>query len=369
MLITVVGFIIVLGFLVLVHELGHFLVARLHRIAVREFGIGFPPKLFARKVRGTVYSINAVPLGGFVKIKGEDDVAAAGDEDSFASKSRLARASVIVSGVAANVIAGWLLLVILFMAGAPVRFNKDIDPAYVHNPRLSVSQVLSDSPAENAGLAVGDILLAVDGRPLTDISGFQEYTAGKNGQPISLRYERSGREMRTELTPRVLDEIGIGRSGIGVGLIQEGIVRFPPHKAVVAGTVATATYLGRIATAFWSIVSGLWQGEGVGESLGGPVAIAVATGDALDLGLSHLVIFTAILSFNLAIINILPFPALDGGRLIFLAVEALRKKPSRQELEAWFHRVGFALLMLLAVAITYRDLVRFGGRIWKAVLG
>ena len=269
MLITIVGFIIVLGFLVLVHELGHFLVARAFGIAVEEFGLGFPPKLFAKKYGATVYSINAIPLGGFVKIKGEDGDQAP-EADSFGSKPAWQRACVIAAGVSSNVIAGWLLLSILFMAGAPT---------------------------------------------------------------------------------------------------ENGVVRFPPHRAVVAGAMATGNYLNRITLAFSGILQDLWRGEGPGDSLGGPVAIAIATGDALDLGLAHAVIFMAILSFNLAIINILPFPALDGGRLIFLAAEAIRRKPSKQELEAWFHRVGFALLMLLAVVITYRDLARFSGRIWQAVLG
>ncbi|MBI2637012.1 MAG: site-2 protease family protein [Parcubacteria group bacterium] len=363
MLITIAGFIIVLGFLVLVHELGHFLVARAFGIAVEEFGLGFPPKLFSKKSGATVYSINAIPLGGFVKIKGEDgggDVAA----DSFGGKSAWQRACVIVAGVSSNVIAGWLLLSILFMAGAPIERTPDIAGRYIHDPSLAVSEVLPGSPADEAGLAAGDTILSADGQSL-----FQEYIAGKSAQSVSLRFRRAKTEQEAALVPRVLDDQNLARAIIGVGLAEVGVVRFPPHKAFVAGTVAARNYLERIAAAFWSIARSLARGRGAGDSLGGPLAIAVATGDALDLGFSHAVIFTAILSFNLAIINILPFPALDGGRLIFLAAEAIRRKPSKQELEAWFHRVGFALLMLLAVVITYRDLARFGGRIWKAVLG
>ncbi len=368
MLITIVGFIIVLGFLVLVHELGHFLVARAFGIAVEEFGLGFPPKLFWKKSGATVYSINAIPLGGFVKIKGEDgegDVEA----DSFGDKPAWQRACVIASGVSSNVIAGWLLLSILFMAGAPVERTPDIDSRYVHDPSLAVSEVLLGSPADAAGLAAGDTILSADGQSFTDIAPFQEYIAGKSSQSVSLRFRRAKTEQEATLFPRVLDDQNLERAIIGVGLAEVGVARFPPHKAAVAGTIAAGNYLERIAVAFWSIVRSLAAGRGAGDSLGGPLAIAIATGDALDLGFSHAVIFTAILSFNLAIINILPFPALDGGRLIFLAAEAIRRKPSKQEMEAWFHRIGFALLMLLAAVITYRDLARFGGRIWKAVLG
>ncbi|OJI06477.1 hypothetical protein BK004_03330 [bacterium CG10_46_32] len=368
MLVTILGFILVLGFLVLVHELGHFLVARAFGIGVEEFGLGFPPKIFSKKVGKTVYSINAIPLGGYVKIKGEDGEGK-DDEDSFGSKSALKRALVIIAGVSMNIIAGWLLLSILFMVGAPIERTDDINPKYIHNPSLSITEVLAGSPAEQAGLTAGDTLLGADAELFTNISEFQEYVATKNGQSIAVQYERSNNEQVVELIPQLLDEADVEHAIIGVALIEVGIVRFPPHKAIAAGTAAAASYLERIARAFSSIASSLWHGKGAGDSLGGPVAIAIATGDALDLGFSHLVIFTAILSFNLAIINILPFPALDGGRLIFLAVEAIRRKPSKQELEAWFHRIGFGLLMLLALVITYRDLARFGGRIWKAVIG
>ncbi len=369
MLVTVVGFVIVLGFLVLVHELGHFLVARAFGIAVEEFGLGFPPKLFRKKVGETVYSVNAVPLGGFVKIKGEDGERADAPKDSFSAQPVAARAAVIVAGVSSNVVAGWLLLVVLFALGAPVERGAGIEEKYIRNVRLSVVEVLGGSPAAKAGIMVGDTIVGVDGQPFVDIQAFQEYVAADEDRALLVRYARVGREYSAEVEPRELAGAGTDRAVIGVGLSEVGVVRLPPHLAVVAGTRATGAYLERIASAFWSILRSVGAGRGVGESLGGPVAIAVATGDALSVGIAQLVIFTAILSFNLAIINILPFPALDGGRLIFLAAEAIRKKPSRAAVEAWFHRVGFALLILLAAVITYRDIGRFGGRIWQAVLG
>jgi len=147
------------------------------------------------------------------------------------------------------------------------------------------------------------------------------------------------------------------------------VVRFPPHKAVIAGTQSAYHYLVRIAQAFGGIIKNVATGNGVGDSIGGPVAIAVATENVVDLGFIHVIIFTAILSINLAIINILPFPALDGGRLIFLILERIRGKASRADMEAWFHRAGFALLMLFAAFITYKDIARFGGGIWHAIVG
>ncbi|MBI2050671.1 MAG: site-2 protease family protein [Parcubacteria group bacterium] len=369
MLITIIGFIIILGFLVLVHEAGHFFAARLFRIAVLEFGIGFPPKVASRKKGNTVYSINAIPLGGFVKIKGEDGERGQ-EPDSFGSKPAWQRGLVIIAGVSMNVVAGWLLLIILFMAGAPVESGDPIEPQYMHNQSLVVVEVLKDSPAEEAGIAVGDAIVSANGVLFRDIASFQQFTSAQEiGAPFEVRYKRAGVEQAVVLESVMLPEADIDRGVIGVGLSEVGIARLPAHKAIVAGTIATGNYLDRIARAFGRIFQGLWQGQGVGDNLGGPLAIAVAADDAIELGLSHVIIFTAILSFNLAIINILPFPALDGGRLIFLAAEAIRRKPSRVEVEAWFHRVGFALLILLAVVITYRDIGRFGGRIWQAVVG
>lgn len=368
MLFTILGFIVILGFLVLVHEAGHFFAARAFRIAVEEFGLGFPPKVASVARGGTIYSINAIPLGGFVKIKGEDQEARH-EPDSFGAKPVWQRALVIVAGVTMNVVAGWFLLVILFMTGAPVESGDAIESKYIHNQSLVVTEVLKDSPAQAAGLVVGDTIVSADDVPFERIDAFQTFVHERTGIPIALRYERGGEQYTVTLESAMLLESGVGRGVIGVGLTEVGTVRLPLHKAVVAGTIATGNYLDRIARAFARIFQGLWQGQGVGDNLGGPIAIAVATDDAIDLGFSHAVIYTAILSFNLAIINILPFPALDGGRLIFLAAEAVRRKPSRAEIEAWFHRVGFALLILLAAVITYGDIGRFGGRIWQAVVG
>ena len=368
MLITAIGFIIILGFLVLVHEAGHFALARLFGIGVEEFGLGFPPKLVSRKKGETVYSLNAIPLGGFVKIKGED-AETANDPDSFGAKPVWQRGLVIVAGVSMNVVAGWLLLVILFMTGAPTESGAAVEQQYVHNQRLVVVEVLPGSPAESAGLAVGDAIVSADNVPFTSIDAFQKFVDERTGSPFELAYERGQARFAAVLESAILPEAGVDRGVIGVGLSEVGIVRLPVHKAIVAGAIATGNYLDRIARAFGAIFQGLLQGRGPGDGLGGPLAIAVATDDAIELGLPHAIIFTAILSFNLAIINILPFPALDGGRLIFLAAEAIRRKPSRAEVEAWFHRVGFALLILLAAVITYRDIGRFGGRIWQAVVG
>lgn len=367
MLLTIIAFILILGFLVLVHELGHFLVARKLGVAVEEFGLGFPPKIISKKIGPTVYSLNALPLGGFVKIKGEDS-ATSSDPDSFASRPVWQRIVIVAAGVSMNIVAGWLILIVLFTVGAPMEITPDIDRQYVRQSDIVVSEVLPNSPASRAYLKAGDKLIAINGQLVDTVEAFQTAVSVLAGKETNINYERDGVPASAKITPEILKDVASGRPVIGIALSEVGLVRYPFGQAVIKGTAGAGGYLQRIVTAFAGIIKNLAQGDNVGDKVGGPVAIAVATGDMVALGWRYALLFTAILSFNLAIINILPFPALDGGRIVFFIIEKLRGKPSRQEVEAWFHRIGFALLMLLAVFITYRDIVRFGGRIWSAII-
>lgn len=368
MLLTIIVFILILGFLVLVHELGHFLMARKFGVAVEEFGLGFPPKVIGKKVGNTLYSLNAIPLGGFVKIKGED-AGSSEEQDSFASRPVWQRILIVAAGVSMNIIIGWLVLVILFSVGAPMEITSDINRSYVKSSEIVVNEVLPDSPADRAGLKAGDKISAINNERLTTIENLQLLVNNNANKELSVFYKRSNQEQKTVLTPQKIDNIDIGRVVMGVGLSEVGLVRYPLSQALWVGTKATGNYLQRIVFAFGGIIKNLWQGSGVGDSLGGPVAIAVTTKDMVSLGWQYTLMFMAILSFNLSIINILPFPALDGGRIVFFVIEKIRGKPSRQAVEAWFHRIGFALLMLFALFITYRDIMRFGGRIWNAIIG
>ncbi len=358
MLLTIIAFVLILGFLVLVHELGHFLVARRFGVAVEEFGLGFPPKVISKKIGPTVYSLNAIPLGGFVKIKGED-ASTSNDPDSFASRPVWQRTVIVASGVTMNIIAGWLILVVLFAVGAPLEITPDINRAYVRSSDVIITAVVANSPASRAYLKSGDKILAVHGQLIDTVDTLQAIIAKLPSQVIVVNYERAGVPASTKLTPEVLSDVASGRAVMGVALAEVGLVRYPLGQAIITGVSATGSYLERIVAAFGGIIKNLAQGASVGDKIGGPVAIAVATGDMVAQGWRYALLFTAILSFNLAIINILPFPALDGGRIVFFIVEKLRGRPGRQAVEAAFHRAGFALLMLLAVFITYRDIVRF----------
>jgi regulator of sigma E protease len=268
-----------------------------------------------------------------------------------------------------NALTGWALLSILFMFGAPVELTDDINEKYISDRSIVIAEVIENSPASEAGLEIGDIIIGVAGNTVANIDEFQQFVASKENEDTRLTYKRDKEQTTVTLAPRILKDIEPDRAIIGIAPTELGTVQYPIHKALVAGAQSGYNYSARILSVLADIVKDAWNRQPVAQSVGGPIAIAVITSDVLDMGFAQLIIFIAVLSLNFAVINILPFPALDGGRLIFVIAEKLRGKPSRQIVEAWFHRVGFILLILLMIAVTYRDIARFGGRIWNAVIG
>lgn len=353
-MLTFIIFILVLSILVLVHEFGHFWTAKKMGMSVDEFGIGFPPRAWSIKYKGTVYSINWLPLGGFVKIKGEDGEKR-DDPDSFASKKPWQRFLVLSAGVIMNFLLAVVLLSIGFMVGLP-QSVEGIEDAQVTDRKLQVIEILKDSPAQLADLKIGDDLKTLNGQPLSTVADLIDRTGPLVDQKISLVILREGQTLTKEIEVKVLKETG--KAGIGVGLIATGIVKYGPFRAVWEGLLSTVHLTGQMITGFYEIIRNIVLGKGPGMEVSGPIGIAVMTGEVARLGFAYLIQFTAILSINLAVINFLPFPALDGGRAIFVIVEKIRRKPMRQKVEAVFHAAGFALLMLLIVVVTFKDIVR-----------
>jgi len=361
MLLTIIVFFLLLGVLVLIHECGHFFAARRSGIAVEEFGLGFPPRLFAIKRKETLYSLNLIPLGGFVKIKGEN-----GEEsqqsDSFGAKKKSVRAFVLAAGVLMNVFLAFIILSIGLMFGLPAAVD---DGNASYNEHLSgssvkISGVLKNSPAEIAGISVGDEVKTIAGTKVTTTTQITDYV--KNNQEqfstigvISVDGTAKTLVFRPALMP------GQGEKNIlGVSLIKTGILRFGFWESWYQGFLATFRIIGQIFVSFFYLIAGLFSGSGAALNLTGPVGVAVMTGEVVDLGWIYLLQFAAMLSLNLAVINILPFPALDGGRIFFLLIEAIRRKPNNQKIETVFHNVGFALLMVLIAMVTYKDVIRYG---------
>lgn len=370
---TIITFIIVLSVLVFVHEYGHFWAARRFGAKVKEFGFGFPPRIGGvykdkdgkwQKIKGagepeegagTIYSLNWVPIGGFVSIKGEDG-GGSDEEDSFAAKRIWQRAVILLAGVTMNVVLAAVLISVGYMIGLPQALDSVGPGAHVTNRRIQITQVLEDSPASRAGIEINDVILSINGREFLSESRLQEFVAGNEGNVLQYRIQRGVDELEFEVAPAMFGEMD--NPGIGVGIAETGLVRYTPWRAVVNGVVTTALMTWFIAAAFFDLIAGLVTGQGLSIDLGGPVRIAEITGDAARMGIVYLLNFTALFSINLAILNALPFPALDGGRILFLIIEKIKGSPVRKEVEGMVHYVGFALLMVLVVLVTYKDILR-----------
>jgi len=361
---SIILFLIILVALIVVHEFGHFIVAKLAGIRVDEFGIGFPPKLFGIKKGETEYSVNALPIGGFVKIFGEDPTHEAMHgperERSFIAKPKYIQALVLVAGVVMNVLFAWVLFSVGFTIGMPTAVDANTR-GEVRNIELIIGNVLENSPAENAGIKAGDIILSLtDGEESVSELTPQEVGSfiGSHGAgEITLTYRRGEETLSASIIP----EDGIGdttQPAIGVALGQIGIVQFPFFEALFEAAILTVRMVGAIAVAIVTfIVSAVTLGADLSQ-IAGPVGIVGLVGEASSLGFVYLLSFTAFISINLAIINLLPFPALDGGRLLFVGIETITRRAIKPAIAQTVNGIGFALLILLMVLVTYNDIIR-----------
>jgi regulator of sigma E protease len=363
---TLLLFILVLSLLVFVHEFGHFVMAKRMGMKVEEFGFGFPPRLWGVKRGQTTYSINWIPLGGFVKIKGESGEHAQ-ETDSFASKKAWQRFLVLVAGVAMNLVLAAVLFTIGYMSGLPSIIDETLpESARVRDQAITVMQVVEHSPAALSGIVAGDEILSVDGEVFLSDSAAREYMTAHASEGVEVVVQGTDETQRTyALKSEYLESVDA--TGVGLAFISTGLVSYPFFQAVGQGVWTTIQLTGAVAYAFYDLIRDLIITQQVGVDLSGPVGIAVMTGQVAAMGFVYLLQFTAILSINLAIINIFPFPALDGGRIFFLLIEKLRGRPVNQRVEIAAHNLGFMLLMVLVVLVTYKDLVTFSDEIVGAI--
>jgi regulator of sigma E protease len=347
----------ILGFLIFVHELGHFLAARWMGVRVREFGFGYPPrmlKLFERD--GVEYTLNWLPLGGFVKMVGEQD-----DFDgpgSLAAAPPLRRVVVLVAGSFMNIVTAVVLFAVLLTAVGVPRLQAD--PTRM---RVQIEAIAPDSPAAAAGLQVGDVFISIDGVEMFGAENVSNAIRAGAGRPVAIVLERAGQRFTVTVVPRLPAEIPPGQGAIGVRiapLIPPDAVtreRMGVGEALVAGVTYTVRFIGLMIEGLSGLLRGLLgQQSAMPEGgVGGPVAIARITAEVARQGWADLLELTAILSLNLAVINLLPIPALDGGRLLFVLIEGVRRKRIPPEKEALVHLAGFALLLGLMFLITIVD--------------
>lgn len=376
MFLTIIIFILVLSVLVFAHELGHFMMARKFGVKAEEFGFGFPPRAFGvyknnqgqwkfvkgfKEVSdcpGTVYSINWLPLGGFVKIKGENGEGQA-EPDSFAGKPVWQRAFMLSAGVAMNIILAAVLISAGFMIGLPQSLDGQLNArAHVSDRKIQIVEVIKNTPAESAGLQIGDTIASIDNNSFLNYEELQSYVNSNIGKALSYKIKRGRDLTEARIIPELMPETGKG--GIGIAISETGLVSYPWYLAFYEGVKMTLILTWAIIIAFYELLKGLILGQGVTADLSGPVGIATLTGQVARLGFVYLLQFTALLSINLAVINFFPFPALDGGRILFLIIEKIKRSPVKSEVESAIHNIGFALLMLLVLIVTFRDVARFG---------
>ncbi len=356
LLATILIFLGLLLVLVLVHEWGHFIVAKKAGCTVEEFGFGFPPRVFGRMWHGTLYSVNLLPLGGFVKIEGEnmDDPNPA--PTSFASKSASWRIAILCAGVAMNILLAAVLLAIQSGIGSPTVVTNE-NRAELTNIMTYVLEVAPDSPAATAGIQQFDRIVKYAGSTQPGISDVQLATREHAGAPEQIEVERAGQHLTFDITARVNPPEGQGALGISLG--ETGLHKTAWWKAPWEGVRRTGVMAVGITSQFASLIQKLLHQENVGQVLTGPIGIAIYTKEAASLGISYFLEFAAMISINLAIINILPLPALDGGRVLFVLIEKGIGRRVPEKVESYAHTAGFLLLIGLMIAITFKDITRY----------
>ena len=349
---SIIIFIIILGVLIFIHELGHFLVAKKNGIKVDEFAIGFPPRIFGFKKGETEYSLNLIPFGGYVKIFGEnpdDESLDPSREDSFVNKSKGVQAAVLVAGVAFNIIFAWLLFSISFMTGFPSVVSENTQQ-HISGAHVVITDVISGSPAESSGLQAGDEIVAAS------VGEIQESISNSNGQDITFQYKRNGEIFETVIVPE--EGIVEGKYAVGIAMDTIGKLKLPLHLALWEGFTMTLGMIKDIAIGLGLFIVQIFTGNADFDQVAGPVGIVGLVGDASQFGFVYLLGFTAFISLNLAVLNLIPFPALDGGRLLFVLIETIIRRPIKTSVANTINAVGFGLLILLMIVITVSDVIK-----------
>lgn len=349
---TVVLFIFVLGLLIFVHELGHYLAARSVGIRVEAFSIGFGRELFGwTDKHGTRWKIALIPMGGYVQMYGQEDGKAYSHKDhpdSFSAKSIAQRAWVIAAGPLFNLVFGFLLLLVIMLGGE-------------HRLKAQVGQTMPDMPAATVFLP-GDTILALNGKPVADWEAFQKSTQINLDQPLNVTFDRDGTTQTTTVTPQITrftDLLGtehtVGRLGIAPSY-ETFVVRHPPIQAVTRAALRTWEITSLTVVSLYKLTIGAISPD----NLTGPLGIANLTGQTASSGLFALGMFMVVITINLCIVNLFPLPVLDGGHLVFLAYEKIRGKPLGARAQEWAFRFGLACILLLAGFATFNDLKNLG---------
>lgn len=359
-MVTFLAFILVILVLVLSHEFGHFIVAKWRGMRVDEFGFGFPPRIFGKQIGETLYSINLLPFGGFVKIWGEDDEGeSGGDPRNFSSRAAWERFLVLFAGVCMNMVVAYVFFSVSHGIGVRTAFGNEHTAQDAKDIRVQVVEVAAFSPAAEAGILMGDALLRLEAEDeellVSEVADVQKFIAEHAGTVVAITLARHGEMSTVKATPRVQPPAGEG--ALGIAMAKTGVIATPWYRSPVEGLRTTWYVTRAVASGLVLFFGNLFQLELIGD-VSGPLAIAQVAGQASALGAVHMLQLIALLSVNLAILNILPIPALDGGRIFFLLIEKLRGAPLQAHVSQLMHMIGFIALVILMLLITYRDVVR-----------
>ncbi len=355
MIISVAIFIFTLLTLVLIHEFGHFIMAKKFGIKVEEFGFGIPPRVWGKKIGETLYSINWLPLGGFVKLLGEDEVGQARSARDFREKPVSQRIIVVVAGVVMNLILAWIIFytVIIFQN------FKIIYPTIDHG--VYIGYLENGFPAEQAGVKVGEKILKVDENEIKKFEDARNFIKEKNGKAVTLTLSDIDGKNERQLTviPKQTEKEGFL---IGVGFSPIAIKEYKTNQQKIFSGITYSYDLTKLTfEGLGKTIKDLFSGDvkSVSQSVSGPVGLATVSNDILSGGrqaLPFYLWFVGVISLTLSIFNVLPIPALDGGRLLFLVIEAITGKKVKEDVEKWVHQIGFAVLLGLALLVTYSDI-------------
>ena len=357
MFITIIIALISLLGLIVLHEFGHFILAKKFGVKVEEFGIGIPPRIFGKKLGETIYSINLIPFGAFVKLFGEEkDIE---DPQSFSFKPIWQRALIVLGGVVSFWIISAVLLTFVFWLGAPQQISDDANHNLI-NPKVQIVAIAPNSPAQTADLKPGDTIreLKVNNQQLliNKVKEVQDFTEQFKGQEIILIIERNKEVFEVSLTPRVNPPAGEG--AMGVALARTATISYPWFKAPWLGITATVNLTILIIQGWYQAIVNAISGMPTGVQIMGPVGIFNLLRQAGEMGINYYLYLIAVISLFLAVFNILPIPALDGGKLFFLGIEKIRGKPVPSKIEQKITMFFFVLLLALILFFTLKDIQR-----------
>lgn len=358
---TYLAFFLILVVLILVHEFGHFAAAKLFGIRVEEFAIGFPPRIARVRKGETEYTFNLLLVGGFVRIFGEKAGEGKGDPRSFSDRSRWIQAAIVVAGIVMNLVFAWAALSAGYMIGLRTEVDAQNRP-HVQDIRLAVEDVLPNSPAQKAGVMPGDLIASVktDGGELSATATPEEaqnFVGAHQNQPLVIAVDRAGKKFTYFATPSagvITDEPD--RKALGIAFVDIGIERLNPIQALWQGGALTWQETHDTAVALWGFAGSILHGSANLGEVTGPVGIAKTGAGAVAQGWNTAIFFMALISINLALINIIPIPGLDGGRLLFIAIEGITRRPLNDRIANAITAVGFSLLILLMIVVTWHDI-------------